>query len=234
MPGNNKVIEMDDIHKTYHMDGEDVHALRGLSLDIARGEFVAIMGPSGSGKSTLMSITGLLDQPSSGEYRLDGETVSSFSKGRQAEIRNQRIGFVFQQFNLLARTTVLDNVLLPAIYGKRSDGRQYARGLIEKVGLADFEHHRSNQLSGGQMQRVAIARALIMEPSIILADEPTGNLDSGKSKEILELFHQINDEGATIVLITHDEEIAGYADRTIRLLDGRVVQTESEASHEGA
>lgn len=227
MQVSDNVISLSEVHKTYEMGGEDVHALQGLSLDIRRGEFVAVMGPSGSGKSTLMNIVGLLDRPSSGEYTLDGQAVSGFSKGKQAEIRNQRIGFVFQQFNLLPRTTVLDNVLLPTIYSSVGGGRQRARELLDMVGLAEYESHKSNQISGGQMQRVAIARALIMEPSIILADEPTGNLDSRKSREIMELFEKINDEGATVVLITHEEDIAGYADRTVRLLDGRVVDDES-------
>ncbi len=233
MPDSNITISLEDVYKTYHMGGEEVHALQGLSLDIARGEFVAVMGPSGSGKSTLINIIGLLDTPTSGECRLDSEKVDSLSKSEQAEIRNRRIGFVFQQFNLLPRMTVLDNVLLPSVYGNLDSGRRRARGLLEKVGLTGYEYHRSNQLSGGQMQRVAIARSLIMEPSIILADEPTGNLDSEKSREIMELFQEINVEGATIVLITHETDIAAYADRTVRLLDGRVVQNETEAAHEG-
>lgn len=227
---NGNVIELKDIHKIYKMGGEDVHALRGISLEIKRGEFVAIMGPSGSGKTTLMNIIGLLDKPSSGDYRLDGENVNRIGKSGQAQIRNRRIGFVFQAFNLLPRTTVLDNVLLPTIYGESGDGRGRAQGLIEKLGLGDVAHHRSNQLSGGQVQRVAIARALIMEPSIIIADEPTGNLDSVTAAEIMGVFRKINTDGATLVLITHEQELAAWAGRTVRLLDGRIIGTEGAGS----
>ncbi len=228
-----KVIELTDVRKSYAMGGEDVRALRGVSLQVEQGEFLAIMGPSGSGKTTLMNIIGLLDEPSSGEYRLEGEVVSNIGMGRQAEIRNSRIGFVFQQFNLLPRATVLENVLLPTIYGSGNGFRDRAQDLLELVGLGDFAHHRSNQLSGGEMQRVAIARALIMQPSIILADEPTGNLDSHKSAEIMELFRRINSEGATVILITHERELAGYAGRIISLRDGNIVTGESGGSHEG-
>jgi ABC-type lipoprotein export system ATPase subunit len=221
-----KVIELKGIKKIYKTGDEDTVALNGIDLSIDKGEFVAIMGPSGSGKSTLMHILGLLDKPSQGDYILDGENISRLSVSKQSTVRNQQIGFVFQQFNLLPRTTVLDNVLLPTIYGKTKNNAVRALKLIEEVGLGDRIHHKSNQLSGGQIQRVAIARALIMEPAIILADEPTGNLDTKRSKEIMELFRKINKQGATVVLITHEEEIAAYADRTIRLRDGLIVTRE--------
>jgi putative ABC transport system ATP-binding protein len=184
------------------------------------------MGPSGSGKTTLMNLLGLLDKPTSGEFLFEGENVTLISKRRQAEIRNQKIGFVFQQFNLLARTSVLDNVLLPTIYGEVTESATRARELLDSVGLAGYEHNRSNQLSGGEVQRVAIARALVMRPSLLLADEPTGNLDSKTSLGIMEIFRRINDDGATIVLITHEAELAKWADRTIRLFDGEIVESE--------
>jgi len=181
------------------------------------------MGPSGSGKSTLMHIIGLLDRPTSGSYILDGKDVSKLKGNAQSKIRNKQIGFVFQQFNLLPRTSVLDNVLLPSIYGNIKNPKSKAEKLIEKVGLKDRIKHKSNQLSGGQIQRVAIARALVMNPSIILADEPTGNLDSKRSAEIMNLFKEINKDGATIVLIKHEDEIASYADRVIKLKDGEII-----------
>jgi len=215
-------ITLEGVHKFYRMGGEDVHALRGVSLEIKNGEFVAVMGPSGSGKTTLMNIIGLLDKPSSGEYYLGGKSVSAIGKAEQAGIRNQKIGFVFQAFNLLPRATVLDNVLLPTIYGNSDGSRERALALIERFGLAGVAHHKSNQLSGGQIQRVAIARALIMEPAIIIADEPTGNLDSITSAEIINVFREINGDGATVVLITHEPDMAGRADKTIRLRDGRI------------
>jgi putative ABC transport system ATP-binding protein len=216
-------IELSDITKLYKAGDEETAAIHGIDLTVRRGEFVAIMGPSGSGKSTLMHIIGLLDRPSKGLYKLNGEDVSNLSKRRQAEIRNQEIGFVFQQFNLLPRTTVLENVLLPTIYGPIDNPLGRATKLIERVGLGDRIKHKSNQLSGGQVQRVAIARALVMDPAIILADEPTGNLDSKRSAEIMELFRDINRSGATVVLITHEPEVAQYADRIITLKDGEVV-----------
>jgi putative ABC transport system ATP-binding protein len=220
------MIELKGITKVYKTGDEDTVALTDVDLKIDKGEFVAIMGPSGSGKSTLMHILGLLDKPSSGKYILDGQDVSRLNKNRQAAIRNRQIGFVFQQFILLPRTTVLDNVLLPAIYGKTRHSTVQAVKLLEEVGLGDRIRHKSNQLSGGQIQRVAIARALIMEPSIILADEPTGNLDSKKSQEIMEIFRKINKQGATLVLITHEQEMAKYADRVVRLIDGKIAATE--------
>lgn len=226
----NNVIEMKGITKVYKTGEENTIALKGIDLIIEKGEFVAIMGASGSGKSTLMNILGLLDKPTSGSYILNNDDVSKLNRKRQAIIRNQQIGFVFQQFNLLARTTVLDNVLLPTIYGRKKDNISRARQIIAEVGLSDRIKHKSNQLSGGQIQRVAIARALIMEPSIILADEPTGNLDSSKSHEIMELFIKINKKGTTIILITHEEEIAHYADRIIRLKDGEFISTEERSA----
>lgn len=217
------IITLKNIKKTYNNNGVETHALRDVDIDIKRGEFVAIMGPSGSGKSTLMHILGLLDTPTSGQYILNGQDVSSLKAKDQAKIRNSEIGFVFQQFNLLPRTSVMENVLMPTIYGNLGNEKARAEYLIEKVGLKDRKNNKSNQLSGGQIQRVAIARALIMDPSIILADEPTGNLDSKRSAEIMELFRELNKEGATIILITHEDEIAKYADRTINIRDGKVI-----------
>jgi putative ABC transport system ATP-binding protein len=217
------IIEMKGVSKIYKTGVEDTVALRDIDLTVTRGEFLAIMGPSGSGKSTLMHILGLLDRPTSGQYFLEERDVSKLRDNSLAALRNQRFGFVFQQFNLLPRTTVLGNVLLPTIYGRLKNSRNRAVKLIEEVGLADHINHQSNQLSGGQMQRVAIARALIMNPAIILADEPTGNLDSKRSMEILDIFRRINSSGSTIILITHEEQIARHADRTIKLLDGEIV-----------
>jgi putative ABC transport system ATP-binding protein len=216
------VIDLKGIRKVYKTGDEDTAALAGIDLNVEKGEFVAIMGPSGYGKSTLMNIIGLLDRPTAGAYTLAGQDVSRLSGGKRAEIRNKEIGFVFQQFNLLPRTTVRENVVLPTIYGKDRAAAGRVDGIINEVGLSDRAKYRSNQLSGGQIQRVAIARALVMDPSIILADEPTGNLDTKKSQEIMELLKSINDKGATIVLITHEESVAAYADRTIRLIDGAI------------
>lgn len=221
-----RVIELKNICKDYKTGDEIVRAVKKANISIEKGEFVAIMGPSGSGKSSLMHIVGLLDSPNAGEYLLDGRNVAELSKKKLAEIRNSEIGFVFQQFNLLARTTVLDNVLLPSIYGKIANPEKRAMELIAEVGLTERIHNKSNQLSGGQVQRVAIARALVMNPSIILADEPTGNLDTKTSKEIMELFQTINKKGATIVLITHEENIAKHAKRVIKLLDGKIISDE--------
>jgi putative ABC transport system ATP-binding protein len=216
------LIELRQVTKTYQWGPEKLQALKGIDLTVARGEFVAITGPSGSGKSTLMHILGLLDTLTAGTYLLDGQDVTRISKGRQAEIRNKEIGFVFQQFNLLPRATVLENVLLPTVYTNAPPPLQRARDVIEMVGLSEHIGHKGNQLSGGQMQRVAIARALVMEPSLLLADEPTGNLDSVTSLEIMELFRVANRRGTTVVLITHEPDIARLADRTVELRDGRI------------
>jgi ABC-type lipoprotein export system ATPase subunit len=219
-------VELKNIKKIYKTGDEETVALGGIDFKVKNGDFVAIMGPSGSGKSTLMHIIGLLDKPSSGEYLLDGKDVSQISKNDQSELRNQEIGFIFQQFNLLPRTSVLDNVLLPITYGKKEESVQRAKKLIGMVGLESRINHKSNQLSGGQIQRVAVARSLIMEPTIILADEPTGNLDTKNSKEIMDILKTINKDGATVILITHEEEIAAYANRIIRLRDGQIVNTQ--------
>lgn len=217
------VIELKNITKVYKSGEEDTIALGGIDLTVKKGEFVAIMGPSGSGKSTLMHIIGLLDRPTDGQYTLDGKDVSKISKNQQAAIRNQEIGFVFQQFNLLTRTSALENILLPTIYGKVPNAEQKAKALLDKVGLSDRTKNKTNQLSGGQIQRVAIARALIMDPAIILADEPTGNLDTKRSDEVMKLLQEINKGGATIVLITHEPDVAAYAERVITLRDGKIV-----------
>jgi putative ABC transport system ATP-binding protein len=223
--GKPAVIEARKLVKTYH-SGTPVHALRGVDFKVEAGELVAIMGSSGSGKSTLMNVLGCLDKPSSGTYRLDGVEVDSLSNDQLADLRNQRIGFVFQGFNLLARTTALDNVELPLVYARRSlpgKPEDLARASLERVGLGDRLHHQPSQLSGGQQQRVAIARALVTRPALLLADEPTGNLDSRTSVEILALFQELNrQEGLTVVLVTHEPDIAAYAGRIIELRDGLI------------
>jgi putative ABC transport system ATP-binding protein len=221
-----KTIEIKGLKKVYANTKVKTTALGGADLTIEPGEFVAIMGASGSGKSTLMHIIGLLDHRFEGKYTLDGQDVSQLSSDKAAELRNAKIGFVFQQFNLLKRSTVLQNVLLPTIYNPTPDDERRAIETIKQVGLADRIDYRSNELSGGQIQRVAIARALMMKPSLLLADEPTGNLDSQTSHEIMEIFRSINRTGTTIVLITHEDEIAAYAKRIIRMKDGLIVTDE--------
>ena len=218
------LISIQHLHKIYRMGDVEVHALRGVSLEIHRGEFVAIMGVSGSGKSTLMNVLGCLDVPTKGDYILDDVNVGKLNKDQLAAIRNKKIGFVFQGFNLLARTTALENVELPMFYNNLSNNERKTRALdaLKIVGLADRYHHMPNQLSGGQQQRVAIARALVNSPSIILADEPTGNLDSRTSIEVMEIFQTLNEQGITILLVTHEHDIAEYAKRNIIFRDGKV------------
>jgi putative ABC transport system ATP-binding protein len=218
------VIKLSNITKIYHVGSEDVHALQSVSLEIHKNEYVAIMGPSGSGKSTLMNIVGCLDTPTSGLYELSNINVSEMNDNQLARIRNKEIGFVFQTFNLLARSDVLHNVELPLIYGgvSSSERKKMAREAIGRVGLTERIHHKPNELSGGQRQRVAIARALVTQPSILLADEPTGNLDSKTGDEIMALFDTLQKEGNTIILVTHEEYIAEHTDRIIRLRDGRI------------
>ena len=218
------VLQLREVVKTYQMGSEAVHALNGVSLDIDRNEFVAIMGPSGSGKSTLMNIIGCLDVPTSGSYTLDGESVAEKSETELADIRNRMIGFVFQTFNLIPRANILHNVELPLIYGgvSRRERRRMAEAAIERVGLADRMLHKPSELSGGQRQRVAIARALVFNPSIILADEPTGNLDTRTGEEIMGMLDELHAAGQTIILVTHEDNIAAHADRVITLRDGLV------------
>jgi putative ABC transport system ATP-binding protein len=220
------VIELVDISKTYRSGPLEVAALQSVDLRICRGEFVAVIGPSGSGKSTLMHILGCLDVPTTGEYRLAGEHVGSMTEDALAEVRNRRIGFVFQQFNLLAALPAWRNVELPLVYTAvpRSERRARAIEALRQVGLADRVDHRPNELSGGQQQRVAIARALVTEPALLLADEPTGNLDSASGDDVLGLLHDLHRAGRTVVLITHDDEVAHAADRIVRIRDGRVVE----------
>ena len=217
-------LSLREVTKTYVLGADRVHALRGITLDIARNEYVAIMGPSGSGKSTLMHLIGCLDVPTSGSYWLEGQMVAKMSESQLAEIRNRRIGFVFQTFNLIPRANIFHNVELPLVYGgmRKSERRTLAEAAIERVGLAERMRHKPNELSGGQRQRVAIARALVYNPSIILADEPTGNLDTKTGDEIMALFDELHVAGQTIVLVTHEEYIAGHALREIRLRDGAI------------
>ena len=224
------VVKIEEIHKIYDSGEIPVHAVRGVSLDIHRGEFVALMGASGSGKSTLMNLLGCLDRPTRGRYLLDGIDVSQLDRNELADIRNQKIGFVFQGFNLLARTTALENTELPMMYGKQRhssrDMRQRALHSLEIVGLSDRADHFPNQLSGGQQQRVAIARALANDPEILLADEPTGNLDSKTSVEVMGVFQKLNEQGITIIMVTHELDIARYCKRNLILRDGRLVRDE--------
>ena len=225
------LIQVDDVWKTYQVGQQEVHALRGLSVDIGQGEYTALMGPSGSGKSTLMNMLGCLDTPTSGRYRLAGEDVGTLDDNALADIRNRRIGFVFQTFNLMPRYTALENVALPLVYAgaSRTDREARAREVLEQVGLADRMDHRPNELSGGQRQRVAVARALVNRPDLLLADEPTGNLDTKTSLEIMALFGEIHAAGNTVVLVTHEEDIAAYAHRVVRLRDGVVSADEMKA-----
>ena len=228
----NPLIKIKNIKRDFTLGNETVYVLKGIDLEINKGEYVALMGPSGSGKSTLMNLLGCLDTPTSGDYILNGKKVSDMHDDELAEIRNKEIGFVFQTFNLLPRTTALDNVALPMIYAGygKSERRARATEVLTQVSLADRMDHQPNQLSGGQRQRVAIARALVNKPSIILADEPTGNLDSKTSVEIMNLFGEIHKNGNTVILVTHEEEIAAYAHRVIRLRDG-VIESDSSNSN---
>ncbi len=227
--GPETAILVQDVHKYYELGETRVHALRGVSIEIARGEFVAIMGASGGGKSTFMNILGCLDKPSAGRYLLEGIEVSSLSKKELATIRNHKLGFVFQGFNLLSRTTALENVELPTLYARisKAEGEKRSREALALVGLADRMAHFPSQLSGGQQQRVAIARALVNRPSILLADEPTGNLDSRTSVEIMDIFQKLNDEGLTIVLVTHEPDIAQFSKRSIQFRDGKIRRDEA-------
>jgi putative ABC transport system ATP-binding protein len=220
------MIEIEDISKVYRLGDMEVRALDGVSLRVEAGDWVAIMGPSGSGKSTLMNVIGCLDQPTSGSYRLDNAEVARMDDEQLAAVRNRKIGFVFQTFNLLARTSALDNVELPLTYAGVQDRRPRAVAALERVGLGDRLNHRPNELSGGQQQRVAIARALINEPAIILADEPTGNLDSHAGAEIMQIFHQLHAQGMTIVMVTHDPNIGSQCKRIVRILDGQITSDE--------
>jgi putative ABC transport system ATP-binding protein len=219
-----RIIETKEISKAYHMGNQTVNALQSISIGIDRGEYVAFMGPSGSGKSTLMNIIGCLDTPTSGSYILNNKLVSEMTENELADTRNKEIGFVFQTFNLLPRASALENVALPLIYAgySKSERNEMAMQTLDSVGLADRAHHRPNELSGGQRQRVAIARALVNNPSIILADEPTGNLDTKTSYDIMNLFQELHDKGNTIIMVTHEDDIAHYAHRIIRLRDGLI------------
>jgi len=222
-----KIIELQNLVKTYRVGDTEVQALRGVSYSVEGGDFVAIMGPSGSGKSTLMNIIGCLDKPTSGKYTLEGEDVSTFDKNKLARVRNQKIGFVFQTFNLLSRTSALENVELPLLYSNVHTKQRHEMALkaLESVGLKNRAHHKTNQLSGGEQQRIAIARALLNNPALILADEPTGNLDSKTSSEIMDIFTKLNvEKGITMVMVTHEMDIAAYARKRIHVRDGQIIR----------
>ncbi len=225
------VIQLEAVHKVYRTGEVEVHAVRGVTLEIQAGEFVAIMGASGSGKSTLMNILGCLDRPTDGRYRLDGIDISTLNRDRLADIRNQKVGFVFQGFNLLSRTSALENVELPMLYMRQHvsgrEQRQRSLRALEMVGLSDRAQHHPNQLSGGQQQRVAIARSLVNQPALILADEPTGNLDSQTSIEIMGVFQKLNEAGITLIMVTHELDIARYCRRNVIMRDGRIVKDEA-------
>ena len=223
----NKIIELQNLVKTYKVGDTEVQALRGVSYSVEAGAFVAILGPSGSGKSTLMNILGCLDKPTSGKYTLEGEDVSTFDKNKLARIRNQKIGFVFQTFNLLSRTSALENVELPLLYSNVHTKQRHEMALkaLESVGLKNRAHHKTNQLSGGEQQRIAIARALLNNPALILADEPTGNLDTKTSSEIMDIFTKLNvEKGITMVMVTHETDIAAYARKRIYVRDGQIIR----------
>src|SRR5437762_1495685 len=232
--GGTSIIHLEGIRKSYFMGKQVLEVLRNISLDISKNEYVALMGPSGSGKSTLMNILGCLDTPTAGKYILNGQDVSQMEDNDLAEIRNKEIGFVFQQFNLLPRLTALENVALPLVYAgmSRKLRNEKAKHVLDMVNLSDRSHHKPNELSGGQSQRVAIARALVNDPSIILADEPTGNLDSKTSQEIMDIFGKIQSEGNTVVLVTHEEDIANHAHRVVRLRDG-MIESDAPKSPKG-
>jgi len=218
------MIEIKNLSKTYLLGKIPVHAIRDISVRINPGEFVAIMGPSGSGKSTLLNLLGCLDLPSSGTYFLEDFNIKSLKPNKLAEVRNKRIGFVFQNFNLLPRASALENVELPLIYGRIKNSRKIALEALKSVGLSERSKHRPNELSGGERQRVAIARAIVNKPAIVLADEPTGNLDTKTGKDIMDIFSRLNDEGTTIIIVTHERDIAGLTNRTIEMLDGNIHQ----------
>lgn len=237
MSGTNNVIDVRNLVKTYKMGDMEVHALRNATLAIEKGDFVAIMGPSGSGKSTFMNIIGCLDYPSSGEYILDGENVFKLNKNQLAELRNQKIGFIFQSFNILARTSAIENVELPMLYNNKVDAKERrtrAQQALKSVGLESRANHMPNQLSGGQQQRVAIARSLVNDPVVIMADEPTGNLDTRSSYEIMEIFQGLNDKGITIVMVTHEPDIAQFAKSNIMFRDGQITSNQKVAERKFA
>ncbi|HVH28843.1 MAG TPA: ABC transporter ATP-binding protein [Vicinamibacterales bacterium] len=230
------ILATEGLAKDYHLGPHTVHALRGVTVSIDPGEFVAVMGPSGSGKSTFMNLLGCLDRPTAGRYWLDGQDVARLSRDELAAVRNSKIGFVFQQFNLLARTSALENVELPLLYGSSTprERRERARARLQEVGLGEREHHHPSQLSGGQQQRVAIARALVNDPAVILADEPTGNLDTRTSAEIMVLLQRLNREGLTIVLVTHEPDIAPFASRRLLFRDGRLMTDQRGEAQDAA